>query len=118
MIKKTSLIFLLIVCLSNLMMAQDIPKVFPAKMLNQSDIGNPALAGKVSITDNGLDITASGADIWGTRDEFHFSYQKLMGNFEMIVQVISLSKANQYTKAGIMARVDSSDNSQHVFFQI
>ena len=104
--------------MSNLMMAQDIPRTFPAKMLNQSDIGNPALAGKVSITDKGLDITAGGADIWGTRDEFHFSYQKLVGDFEMSIQVLSLSAANQYTKAGIMARVDSSDNSQHVYFQV
>jgi len=118
MIKKAISFFLMLACLSNLLNAQDISRAFPSKMLIQSDIGNPAIEGKFSYTDKWLSITAGGADIWGTKDEFHFAYHKLVGDFEMSVQVFSLSAANQYTKAGIMARVDSSDNSQHVYFQV
>ena len=118
MIKKAISTFLLLACVSNLLTAQDITRAFPAKMLIQTDIGNPVIEGKFSYTDKWISITAGGADIWGTKDEFHFAYHKMRGDFEMSVQVLSLSAANQYTKAGIMARTDSSDNSQHVYFQV
>ena len=44
------------------------------------DIGAVAAAG--SFTDNGasLSITGSGADIWGTADEFQFAYRPLTGD--------------------------------------
>ncbi len=83
-----------------------------------TDIGVKTKAGTAKITKGELEITASGADIWGTHDEFHFGYKSLKGDFDFSVQVMSLSKANQYTKAGIMARADLSDTSQHVYFQI
>ncbi len=83
-----------------------------------TDIGVATKVGTAKITKEELEITAGGADIWGTHDEFHFGYKTLKGDFDLSVQVMSLSKANQYTKAGIMARADLSDTSQHVYFQI
>lgn len=118
MIKKTISIFLLIACMSSLLTAKENAKTISAGKLKQTDIGNPAIAGKVNITENGFNITAGGSDIWGTRDEFHFSYMTLKGDFDIYVQILSLSAAHQYTKAGIMARTDLNDNSQHVYFQI
>jgi hypothetical protein len=118
MITKTITLFLLIACMSNLVMAKDNSRTISAGALKQTDIGNPAIAGKMNITETGFDITAGGADIWGKRDEFHFSYRMLKGDFDFSTQIIGLSKANQYTKAGIMARTDLNYNSQHVYFQI
>jgi hypothetical protein len=118
MIKKPISVFLLIACMSNLLTAQNNYKSIASGKLIQTDIGNPSLAGKVNITDNGFEITAGGADIWGKHDEFHFSYQTLKGDFDMIIQILSLSAAHQYTKAGIMARTDLNDNSQHIYFQV
>jgi regulation of enolase protein 1 (concanavalin A-like superfamily) len=118
MIKRTISVLIVIACMSNLLQAKDNSKANLAGTLKQTDIGNPAIAGKMNITDAGFDITAGGSDIWGKRDEFHFSYKELKGDFDFSAQVISLSKANQYTKAGIMARVDLDDSSQHVYFQI
>jgi len=118
MIKKTISVLFLIASLSNLLTAQDNSKAISAKKLKQTDIGNPAITGKVTIAEKEFEITAGGADIWGTKDEFHFSYQSIKGDFDMSVQILSLSKANQYTKAGIMARTDMSDKSQHVYYQV
>jgi len=118
MLIKTISVLFIIACMSNSGTAQDNSKVISAKKLKQADIGNPAIKGKVDILENGFAITAGGADIWGTKDEFHFSYQTLKGDFDLSVQILSLSKANQYTKAGIMARADLSDNSEHVYYQI
>jgi hypothetical protein len=118
MYKKTILVFFLVLYMSNLLSAKDNSKtIFPVK-LKQADIGNPAIGGKFNVTQKGFDITAGGSDVWGTRDEFHFSYLPLKGDFIISVQIIDLSAANQYTKAGLMARTDLSENSQHVFFQI
>jgi len=82
------------------------------------DIGANTKPGKSNIDKNQLEMLAGGADIWGIKDEFRFGYKKLTGDFDVSVQILSLRKSNQYTKAGIMARTDLSDNSQHVYFQI
>lgn len=118
MIRKIIPVLLMIVSLSNQLTAQNKFEAIDIKNLKQTDIGNPAIAGKVTITDKGIDINAGGSDIWGTHDEFHFSYKSIKGDFDLSVQVLSLSAANKYTKAGIMARVDLSDNSQHVYYQV
>ena len=93
-------------------------KVQPFSGFKNTDIGAATKPGKATINKEGLKIVASGADIWGTHDGFHFSYKMLKGDFDMRVQVLSLSATNLYTKAGIMARTNISDSCQHVLFQI
>lgn len=83
-----------------------------------TDIGVNTKPGESNITGDQLEMLAGGADIWGTKDEFRFGYRALKGDFDVSVQILSLGKANQYTKAGIMARTELSDSSQHVYFQI
>jgi hypothetical protein len=115
---KNLLLIFLICSMSNILTAKDNKTVIYPKSMKQTDIGNPAIAGMVNTTEKGFGITAGGADIWGTHDEFHFSYQTIKGDFDMSVQILSLSATNLYTKAGIMMRTDLNDNSQHVFFQV
>lgn len=82
------------------------------------DIGSPEMAGKTSITKNSLIITAGGADIWGKRDEFRFVYIEKEGDFDIATCVENLEATHLYTKAGIMAREELTDNSRHVYFQV
>ena len=42
----------------------------------------------------------------------------MRGDFDISIQVLSLSPAHLQTSAGIMARVDLSKGSQYVFFQV
>ena len=83
-----------------------------------ADIGPATKAGTATMNTNELEIVAGGSDIWGTHDEFHFAYKALTGDFDFSVQILSLSAAHLYTKAGIMARTDLSDSSQHVYYQV
>ena len=79
------------------------------------DIGAVAAAG--SVVDNGggeYAIQASGADIWGADDEFHFMYQTLSGDGEIIAQLKSLVNTHVWTKAGVMMREDLSSDAMHV----
>jgi hypothetical protein len=93
-------------------------KILSFSGFKYADIGAATKAGRATINKKEIEIIAGGSDIWSTHDEFYFGYKKLKGDFDMSVQILSLSAANQYTKAGIMARADLSDSSQHVFFQV
>ncbi len=88
------------------------------KAFKNTDIGTLTKTGSATINNNELEIVAGGADIWGTRDEFNFSYRKLKGDFDLSVRIKSVSAAHLYTKSGIMARANLSDSSQHVYFQV
>jgi hypothetical protein len=58
-------------------------------------------------------ITGSGGDIWGTSDEFHFTYKQLDGDGSIIAQVLSVENTNGWAKAGVMIRNTLDPNSTH-----
>ncbi len=76
-----------------------------------SDIGEVAANGDTCYDDGRFEVSASGADIWGNADEFHFVYQELEGDGEIIAQVLSLEQTNEWAKAGVMMRNDLDANS-------
>jgi regulation of enolase protein 1 (concanavalin A-like superfamily) len=114
---KKNISLLLILLLSVGMLAAK-GKAVPLKKLKYADIGNPALAGSTILTEDGISITTGGADVWGTKDEFGFSYFEQTGDFDLIARIESLTAPHLYTKAGLMAREQLSDNSRHIFFQV
>jgi hypothetical protein len=93
-------------------------KVIPLAGFKHGDIGNPSIKGIVTPSENGYDITAGGVDIWGEKDEFTFVYIDRTGDFDIITLIASLTAANLYTKAGIMAREDLTPGSRHIYFQV
>jgi len=93
-------------------------KPVPVKSFNHTDIGNPVIAGTVTVSDGGFDITAGGADIWGVKDEFNFFYIERMGDFDLVSRIESLTAPHLYTKAGLMAREDLTVNCRHIYFQV
>jgi hypothetical protein len=93
-------------------------KAISPKKFKSTDIGNPELSGTTEFLNDGLRIIAGGADVWGIRDEFHFAYIEQNGDFDLVTRIESLTAPNLYTKAGIMARAELSDNSRHIFFQV
>ena len=93
-------------------------KVIAPDKFKSADIGSPALAGSTRIVKGGLEITAGGADVWGTRDEFRFACFEQTGDFDLVTRIESLTAPHLYTKAGLMARESLSENSRHIFFQV
>jgi hypothetical protein len=83
-----------------------------------SDVGNPSIKGTVKVSEKGFDITAGGADIWGVKDEFSFVYVERTGDFDLVSRIESLTAANLYTKAGLMAREDLTAGCRHIYFQV
>ena len=79
-----------------------------------ADVGAVGAAGSAS--SNGFvrdgeafTVSASGTDIWGTADEFHYVWKRVNGDFQIETRVDSLQAVNAWTKAGIMMRVNATD---------
>ena len=69
-------------------------------------IGSPQPAGGVVAVAGGLNVTAGGRDLGGTNDQFQFSYQTRNGDFDVKVRLDSLSLADAWSEAGLLARED------------
>jgi hypothetical protein len=93
-------------------------KAVPLKKLIGKDIGSPDMAGSSVLLDNGIQIVAGGADIWGVKDQFRFSYFEKSGDFDLVAHIESLTAPHLYTKAGLMVREELSGDSRHIFFQV
>ena len=67
--------------------------------------GNPASVGSFVESPAGTyTMTASGADIWYSADEFHFAYKTLTGVGSIVAQVLSIDNTDPWAKAGVMFR--------------
>jgi len=117
MLKKNFSLLLIILLISGLSLSAKEKAITPKKF-KFTDIGNPEIAGASQIQDNSIIITAGGADVWGTRDEFRLAYIEQTGDFDFAARIESLTDPHLYTKAGLMAREDLSDNSRHIYFQV
>lgn len=79
------------------------------------DIGAPAIRGGTSYRQGTYTVHAGGADIWGTSDQFHFVYQQVSGDVEVIARINSVSYADQWSKTGVMIRETLTAGSRHAY---
>jgi hypothetical protein len=71
----------------------------------QTDIGAVATAGSTSVSNGVFTVKASGADIWGTADEFRYTYLTSADSLIAVTaRVDSVQNVNAWTKAGVMLR--------------
>ena len=77
------------------------------------DIGAVGAPGRASFTGGVFSVTGSGADIWGTADEFHYAYTTASRNFEIVARVASVQNIDQWTKAGVMIREGTGPGARH-----
>ncbi len=82
------------------------------------DIGVPAIAG--SSNDNGatVNVAGSGADIWGTSDQFQFRYQPLTSDANMVARITGIDRTNQWAKAGLMIRTSLAADASYQWIGI
>lgn len=110
------LIFITILTVTFSLSAKE--KSISPKKFKSTDIGNPEISGESEIDEKSVTITAGGADIWGKQDEFRFVYLEQSGDFDFAARIESLTDPHLYTKAGLMARENLSDNCRHIYFQV
>jgi TolB protein len=74
---------------------------------DHGDVGSPKLTGSAAY--NGFSqeyaLSAAGANLWGPRDEFHFVWKKLAGDFVVQARVELLGEGVEpHRKLGVMVR--------------
>lgn len=82
----------------------------------QSDVGNPVRPGRATYDDDKQEYTIEGAgtNMWAERDEFHFAWRPLKGNFILNARATFVGKGVEpHRKMGWMVRASLDDNSPH-----
>ncbi|WP_207593053.1 pectate lyase [Halomontanus rarus] len=59
-------------------------------------------------------IRGGGADIWNTEDAFHFYYEQVSGDFDVVVRNTYLERTDDWAKVGIMARETLEPDAKNV----
>src|SRR4051812_15912706 len=80
---------------------------------SNADIGAPALSGSATETAGTFTVDAGGADIWGTADQFHFVYQQIAGDVQLVVRVQNVTNQHAWSKAGVMIRASLAADAPH-----
>src|ERR1700712_969920 len=84
---------------------------------NHIDIGHPKNAGSTVYNAATQDYTLTGAgyNIWFERDELHYTYKKISGDFILTANFAFNGKGNSnHRKIGWMVRQSLDDNSSHM----
>jgi hypothetical protein len=97
--------------------SQPTPGGLPSPWVS-SDLGSVALPGSATHSSGTFTVTAAGSDIWGTADSFHYVYQPLSGNGEIVARVTSVQNTHPNAKAGVMIRETLSATSPHAMMNI
>ena len=79
------------------------------------DVGSPPLAGRASQSSGTFSVTGGGADVWNSSDQFHFMYQPVNGDVEIIARVVGLDYTHRWAKAGVMVRADLTAGSANAY---
>ncbi|MFC0215794.1 pectinesterase family protein [Paenibacillus chartarius] len=77
------------------------------------DIGMPGIAGHTQLGAAATDVTVKSAgDIDGRTDNFHYAYQTLTGNGEIVARVDSITATDDGAEAGVMIRENLGPSSK------
>jgi|GEM_PF-205249 len=82
------------------------------------DIGSLGFAGSSGSPGNNFYVAASGSDVQGTSDNFHYVWRTWTGDVTLTARVKALSPTNAWTKAGIMFRGSLAANAANDFLAV
>ena len=82
------------------------------------DVGSTGMVGGAAVSSGTWMVAGSGANIWGTSDEFRFAYQQITGDVDIRVRLTSFEDVNAYSKAGVMIRETLSANARNAFLML
>jgi len=104
---------LLIAC-SGTASAQNLPLGF---FEGNKDIGNPKIKGSVvyDAKEQTYTLKGGGYNIWFNRDEFHYAFRKIKGDFILTANMkLSGKDGDPHRKIGWMVRATEQDDAAHI----
>ncbi|MEM7494776.1 MAG: hypothetical protein AAF471_01255 [Myxococcota bacterium] len=83
---------------------------------NHHDIpGHLTPSGSTHENNDAYTVKGAGSDIWHASDQFHYVYEKVSGDVEIIASVVSVENTHEWAKAGIMIRDSLNPDAKFVF---
>lgn len=104
-LRLSSLALLVMACLAGVAEAK--PPVPLGHLDSSSDVGAPKLRGSATYdaATQEYTLTGAGVNMWGTRDEFHFAWKKMKGDFILQTRVAFVGQGKDpHRKAGLIVR--------------
>jgi hypothetical protein len=93
------------------------PGSLPSPWLD-TDVGAPSPAGSAAYAGGVFTVKGSGADIFGTSDQFNYLYQTTSSNGTLIARVTSETNAGSTNdKAGIMWKASTTAGSPYILIE-
>jgi hypothetical protein len=91
----------------------------PPSPWQTADIGTN-VNGSTTYSSGTFTMTAGGSDLWSTADDFHFVYQSLTGDGEIVANVANISNPSgaAFSLAAVMMRASLTSNSAHASMMI
>jgi len=89
----------------------------PGEFEAHEDVGNPQIKGNATYNaaSQTYTLSAGGSNMWGARDEFHFAWRRLRGDFILQARVDFIGKGvDPHRKAGLIVRSSLDDNVPYV----
>ena len=87
---------------------------FTASVYATVGIGTPAPPGSAALVAGGWDLSGGGADLGGTSDQVQFSQVVRTGDFDVLVRLQSLTLADAWSEAGLVARESLTPGARSV----
>ena len=82
------------------------------------DIGAVGVAGSAAEAGGTFTVRGAGADIWNSADAFHYVWQPLNGDADVIARVASVEYVANWVKAGVMIRQALTPDSPHALMLV
>lgn len=82
------------------------------------DVGAVAVPGSAGCDTNVFTIQSSGSGITNQADSFHFIYQTLTGDGQIIARVMAVENTDPFAEGGLMVRETLATNSPFAFMAI
>jgi parallel beta-helix repeat protein len=92
----------------------------PTLALTSRDVGQVGVEGRVEaeITAEAVRVLASGSDIWGTADSFHFAFVVHAGDLDVSARIDALDDTHLWAKAGVMIRESLDAGARHALTSV
>ncbi len=92
----------------------DITVILPTNWVNR-DIGEQGRKGtaEMDLINDMFEVSASGSDIWGNSDQFHYVYKPLDGDGRITARIDAFNVTDSWAKVGLMIRATDNQASSH-----
>ena len=93
------------------------PSGLPAPWQSQ-DIGSVGAQGSATSAGGTFTVRGAGGDIWGPTDAFHFAWQPITGNVDIVARVTSIEAVHVWVKGAVMIREALTPQSAHAMMLV